>query len=134
MVDTIHKETHQVHNERWQLTEQGKEMTTIKEKNLPLGICLNLLLPGLGYIYMGRWFLGVIAGALILAIIFSAPAQNVLVVWLVMNLIMLIDIILLHGKNRKKYQSQNMMQCCFCAELIQKQAKICKHCKEAVTQ
>jgi hypothetical protein len=134
VVDTIHKETHQGHNERWQLTEQGKEMTTIKEKNLPLGICLNLLLPGLGYIYMGRWFLGLIAGALILAIIFSAPAQNVMVVWLVMNLIMLIDMILLQGKNRKRYQTQTTIQCNFCAEPIQKQAKICKHCKEAVSQ
>ncbi|WP_413043121.1 hypothetical protein [Pseudomonas sp. YJ42] len=83
---------------------------------------------------MARWFLGVIAGALILAIIFSAPAQNVMMVWLVMNLIMLIDMILLQGKNRKKFQSAKMTQCSFCAELIQKQAKICKHCKEAVAQ
>jgi hypothetical protein len=112
------------------LTEQGKKMTTIKEKNLPLGICLNLLLPGLGYIYMGRWFLGLIAGALILAIIFSAPTQNVLAVWLVMNLIMLIDMILLHGKLKNNHQ----VSCSFCAELTNANAKICKHCKEAVTQ
>lgn len=103
-------------------------------KSLPLGIGLNILLPGLGYIYMGKWFLGLVAGALILAIIFSAPAQNAVITWAIMNAIMLIDMFILHGKNKRKNQSENMMQCSFCAELIQKQAKICKHCKEAVAQ
>ncbi|WP_312245776.1 hypothetical protein [Stutzerimonas nitrititolerans] len=105
-------------------------MTQIKEKKLPLGIGLNLVLPGLGYIYMGRWFLGLVAGALILAIIFSAPAQNAVMVWLVMNLIMLIDMIVLHGKRKKQLQ----VECKSCAELINRNAKICKHCKEAVAQ
>lgn len=105
-------------------------MDTLKEKSLPLGIGLNLVLPGLGYVYMGRWFLGLIAGALILAIIFSASAPNALIVWLVMNLIMLIDMIVLHGKRKKQLQ----IECYFCAELINRNAKICKHCKEAVSQ
>lgn len=105
-------------------------MSEIKEKSLPLGIGLNLVLPGLGYVYMGRWFLGLIAGSLILAIIFSAPAQNAVMVWLVMNLIMLIDMIVLHGKRKKQLQ----IECNFCAEPINRNAKICKHCKVAVTQ
>jgi len=129
VVSSFDNETHKGRNEQ-QLNKQGKEMTQIKEKKLPLGIGLNLVLPGLGYIYMGRWFLGLVAGALILAIIFSAPAQNAVMVWLVMNLIMLIDMIVLHGKRKKQLQ----VECKSCAELINRNAKICKHCKEAVAQ
>ena len=34
-------------------------MSKIKEKSVPLAIGLNFLLPGLGYMYMGKVILGI---------------------------------------------------------------------------
>jgi len=41
-------------------------MTAIKDKSLPFAIGLNLLLPGAGYMYMGRVILGI--GALLVVL------------------------------------------------------------------
>lgn len=37
-------------------------MAEIKEKSIPLAIGLNLLLPGLGYMYMGKIIVGIEGG------------------------------------------------------------------------
>ena len=39
-----------------------------KEKSIPLAIGLNLVLPGLGYVYFGRYVTGIIALIIVLAI------------------------------------------------------------------
>ena len=43
-------------------------MSAPKEKNIPLAIGLNLVLPGLGYMYMGKVVVGIAALLLIIAI------------------------------------------------------------------
>ena len=103
-----------------------------KSKSLPLAIGLNLLLPGVGYVYMGRWILGIAACALILAIFKSNAAQNALLVWLAMNALMAVDMVMLDNKNKKKIKDRETVKCGSCAELILAEAKICRYCQADV--
>lgn len=66
-----------------------------KEKSLPLAIGLNLILPGVGYMYMGKVIVGIGALILILLILASTSLMVLLPVWLGLNLIMAIDMYLI---------------------------------------
>jgi uncharacterized membrane protein len=104
-------------------------MRKVQEKNLALAIGLNLFLPGIGYMYMGKIFVGLFALLLINGIfIVSGALSTVGATWLTMNIIMAIDMIILHGKNKKAFIKENMLHCPQCAELIQKEAKVCRFC------
>lgn len=77
-------------------------MTTPTSKSWVAAIGLNLLLPGLGYLYWGRWVTGIIGGALVIAICVRSSQEQLLLVWAVTNLIMMIDMYLLGSRHRAK--------------------------------
>lgn len=66
-----------------------------KLKSRTAAVGLNVLLPGAGYLYMGRWFAGIFGGALILEILMRSSQEHLFWVWIVTNLIMAIDMCLL---------------------------------------
>jgi hypothetical protein len=108
-------------------------MSAVKEKSLPLAIGLNLVLAGAGYMYMGRVVLGL--GALLVVgftiafsgLLFAIPT------WLVLNVIMVIDMLLLSNKNKAAVAAAHTRKCPSCAETIQKEAKICRFCQTKLT-
>ncbi len=115
-------------------------MTTLQEKSLPLAIGLNLVLPGAGYMYMGKMIAGV-AALVVVSLIFLWP-HLVFVpelqgggekgTWLGLNAIMAIDMWMLSKKNKAAVSAADTRKCPFCAELIKKEAKVCKHCHRDV--
>ena len=98
-----------------------------KEKSLPLAIGLNFLLPGLGYIYMDKWIVGIFACLLIIGI-YLISLLLIVPAWIGMNVIMAIDMVILSNKNKQKVAEENTKKCSACAELIQKEAKVCRFC------
>lgn len=107
---------------------------TGKQKSLPLAIGLNVVLPGLGYMYMGKWIIGIAGCLLITGISWNAylSGGDVLTTWLVVNVIMGIDMLILMNKNKAKIIADEMKKCPACAELIKKEAKVCRFCNREV--
>ena len=109
-------------------------MAKASEKSLPLAIGLNLLLPGLGYVYMGRAILGLAALGLSVLLVVYSGALFFIPTWVVLNLIMAIDMVILFNKNRAAVVALSTKKCPQCAELIQKDAKICRFCRSNVSE
>jgi hypothetical protein len=104
----------------------------VKERILLVAIALNLLLPGLGYIYMGRVVIGLICCLVIIAIAFNSATRLGIdmwvSMWLALNLIMTVDMIILSEKNRKLLMKQKTKMCPHCGEVVHKEATICRFC------
>lgn len=107
-------------------------MAIAKEKNLFMALGLNLVLAGAGYLYMGKWLVGIAAFLLIAGIFATSDTETLAITWLVLNAIMAIDMTMLHRKNQKILQEQNTQKCPRCAELIQREAKVCRFCSAEV--
>ncbi len=103
-------------------------MAIAKEKSLPMAIGLNLLAPGLGHMYMGKWIVGIVAFFLVIGIYATSGLLFLFTTWLVMNVIMAIDMVILNNKNKKNVLEQNTKKCPSCAELIQREAKVSRFC------
>ena len=111
---------------------------------------LNLFLPGAGYIYCGRWFLGIFAFffvgyMLVISINIGALAIENAIIGAVM--ILVIDGFLCAGRYNKKLvyrilseednqdssENPEHRTCPHCAEKIRTNANLCKHCGHDVT-
>lgn len=97
-------------------------------KSLPMAIGLNLLFPGLGYFYMGKWLVGIVGSFLVFAINLTTGLLFLIPAWLALNLIMAIDMVILMNKNKSRVLSETTIKCPNCAELIQREAKVCRFC------
>jgi len=97
-----------------------------KNKSGWLAAGLNILLPGLGYIYCGRVFLGVVVLPFVLGLVYVMPPAA-LTIWA----ILVIDGFLAAGRYNKTLDQKinsAMKTCPQCAEKILPEARVCKHC------
>jgi hypothetical protein len=106
----------------------------MQEKSLPLAIGLNFVLPGLGYMYMGRVIVGIGALLLFALAVAGSGLLFLLPIWLGLNIIMAIDMVILNDKRKKAIAAATLRKCPACAEMIQREAKICRFCHQPVIE
>ncbi|MGZ8153050.1 MAG: hypothetical protein ACXWT2_08015 [Methylovulum sp.] len=99
-----------------------------KEKSLPQAIGLNLFLPGLGYMYMGKPIVGVLIGLLMIGALLACGPLLAIPAWFSINILMTIDMLILSKRNKVKIIAETTKKCPSCAELIKKEAKVCRFC------
>jgi ribosomal protein L32 len=97
-----------------------------KHKSGFLAAGLNILVPGLGYMYCGRVLLGIIVLPFVVGMVFVMPALAI-TMWVVL----IIDGFLAAGRYNKMLEQKigaAMKTCPQCAEKIMPEARVCKHC------
>ena len=112
----------------WDTTEEPGR----SDKLLPLAIGLNLIFPGLGYAYLGRWVLGIGAALVVMAAIAVVGFLLYIPVLIAMNIIMAIDMYVLFKRKEKALLAASTMQCPYCAEVIKREAKLCRFCSSTL--
>jgi len=122
------REIQQAQQQKQQLLETKRKKA--KPRSVPLAIGLNLVLPGLGYLYGGRVISFFAALLFCLFIILPlAIARPILILIIPMvHLIMALDLIWWIGRRNEKAREQNTQKCPYCAELIKPEAKLCRYC------
>jgi TM2 domain-containing membrane protein YozV len=86
---------------------------------------LNLLLPGAGYVYGGRILKGIIVFPIFLLLAFFSSGVGALFLWAIIT----IDTVMLVNRYNEKLDATTKKTCPECAEMVHKEARICKHCR-----
>ena len=101
-----------------------------KRKKGWIAAVYNLFLPGAGYIYCGKWIVGLVVLPFFIGIIITAGTLSIFIIpalWFVL----IVDGFLAANRYNKSLDSKiadAMKVCPMCAEKILPAAKICKHC------
>gem|GEM_PF-3271991 len=98
-----------------------------KRKSGALAAGLNLVLPGLGYIYCGMYVIGLLAFPFFLFLMLGSFFIGLIPLWG----ILVIDGFLAAGRYNKIIESKiqsKMKICSQCSEMVLPKAKVCKHC------
>ena len=74
----------------------------MKNKTLPFAIILNLLFPGIGYIYLKKWLVGLFISLFILFFFLAVGWFSLTLIWLIANIIMAIDMSIYFKKYKEK--------------------------------
>lgn len=98
----------------------------VSQKSVVLAVLLNLFIPGLGYIYMGRVLLGVAAFFLAVPAIIVTYGLG----WFGWALIMSIDMLILKSR-QERAEAAKLKKCPQCAEMVQAEAKMCRFCRHS---
>ena len=99
-----------------------------KKKSVVLAAALNLVFPGIGYMYCKRPILGAIV---LIAAVAMAASGKMLPLVPVLGMIACVDGLLAALRYNKKLINEalnNLKECPKCAESVQMAAKVCKHC------
>lgn len=109
-----------------------------KKKDVLTAVLWNFFIPGAGYCYSGRTTLGVIVLILYGICLFIALSghPSAYKVLFFFSIIGAVDGYLGTKKYNKKIEeaeSDSLIKCPHCAEKIQADAKICKHCQRSIT-
>lgn len=107
-------------------------MTYPTKKSLPLAIGLNVIAPGLGYMYMGRLVLGIALLLVTMVTVVGGGFGIGLFAWLGFSAIMVLDMVILSNKIRKSFAAATTMACPACAETITRTAVVCRYCQSVV--
>jgi hypothetical protein len=111
--------------------------TTAKKKDVLTAVLLNLFVPGAGYWYAGRKFLGVIvlllaAASVAGAMAGSGPAASFAGLLGIVGAVDGYLTVKKHNSKLEEAEQAALVKCPHCAERIQAEAKVCRHCQRNV--